>query len=137
MWPFAFAWLGLFCPEVLVNAEQQAHVEGTRKSQSLFKKIIIIIPTPNKNGRACALLFESNLRRYKVEVLLGHLLQSCLSPHVLYDNTESFAILFKSQNQVDSLFPGMRTACGSYSVIKWLRKVTCCGDLEIFSSVIL
>lgn len=75
----------------------------------------------------------------KLRYSLGRLPLYCLSQRVLYDNSNKgcFAILFKSPNQVDSLFPCVRTACGSYSLIRWLRKVTCCDDLEIFLSIIL
>ena len=37
VWPLALAWLRLFCPKEIMNTEQQAYFEGTRKRGSLFK----------------------------------------------------------------------------------------------------
>lgn len=37
VWPLALALLRPFCPKEIVNTEQQAHFEGTRKRGSLFK----------------------------------------------------------------------------------------------------
>lgn len=67
------------------------------------------------------------------------LLLPCLSQCVSHPNRNKgcSAILFKLQNQVDALSLCGRTACGSHCLIRWLRKVTCCGDLEIFLSIIL
>ena len=95
---------------------------------------------PKTKTEGCVLFYlRITLGGIKLKYSPGRLPLYCLSQHVLYDNSDKgcFANLFKSQNQVDSLFFCIRTACGSYSLIRWLRKVTCCDDLEIFLSIIL
>ena len=104
---------------------------------SLFKKKK---KKPKTKTEGCVLFYlRITLGGIKLKYSPGRLPLYCLSQHVLYDNSDKgcFANLFKSQNQVDSLFFCIRTACGSYSLIRWLRKVTCCDDLEIFLSIIL